>query len=578
MLKVILHRPFQAVAIALLAALITTCAVFAPLYDRAIQQSLVDVKLDQAPIQLAGLQVTPSPAGGGTFSTAGTEQPLDIDRLEHLIPASVRRGFQKPVPSTTAQVTRQPETPAAPGGPLTWRAGACAHLDITRGRCPTAAREILVSRADAANFDLVPGATVTVGGAASGQAIGPPATARLSVVGVYTQLKDHYWFGQSLTGRSNIVDKGPPPQNQHDIWLTAAGTFTSQSIPQLPGMTTAVDLPLDRAGAGVDDVLGLGPTIEHLTRSAQRKGEGTAIGVYSGLPDIASDVRAQRAQSRITVPLLMIQLGLLAVVVLWLVLGAATELRRPEIALALLRGRGTSGARRLLLGELLPVVLAGVPVGLGAALLLSWLTRRVFLPGAAPFELGSGLVLALVAAVVVLVAIVVLSVRVVARQPVETLLRRVPVRGTGWGLGVLDAIVITMAGTAVVAFVTGGLSGPPGAGVAGPASPGRGAVLAHLTTPVRHSSGGVCLRADRCGLGSACLMPHAPRPPGAPSRSSPWRRLCSCSRPTLWSWAPATVRTQPSRRPEHASWRRSTATISPEFEPRSRRSTPREPR
>ena len=42
MWKLIRYRRLQALSIALLAALITTCAVFAPLYDRATQQALVD--------------------------------------------------------------------------------------------------------------------------------------------------------------------------------------------------------------------------------------------------------------------------------------------------------------------------------------------------------------------------------------------------------------------------------------------------------------------------------------------------------------------------------------------------------
>jgi len=44
----------------------------------------------------------------------------------------------------------------------------------------------------------------------------------------------------------------------------------------------------------------------------------------------------------------------------------------------------------LVLTELLPVVLAGVPVGIGCALGLAALARHTVLDGAAPFELGLG--------------------------------------------------------------------------------------------------------------------------------------------------------------------------------------------
>ena len=59
----------------------------------------------------------------------------------------------------------------------------------------------------------------------------------------------------------------------------------------------------------------------------------------------------------------MAQMGLLLVCVLWLVLVAAADQRRGEVAVARLRGRGSRGARRLLLGETLPPVVVGAPLG-----------------------------------------------------------------------------------------------------------------------------------------------------------------------------------------------------------------------
>jgi len=148
------------------------------------------------------------------------------------------------------------------------------------------------------------------------------------------------------------------------------------------------------AATGIDQLLELGPRIEDIDLSAKKAAtRGQDATVYTGLPQLADSVGAERAQSRVTIPLLMLQLGLLALVVLWLVLAAATEQRRPEVALALLRGRGRRGARNLLLRELLPVVLAGVPLGVVAAGMLCWAARMLFLPGAAPFEIRPGLVL-----------------------------------------------------------------------------------------------------------------------------------------------------------------------------------------
>jgi hypothetical protein len=117
------------------------------------------------------------------------------------------------------------------------------------------------------------------------------------------------------------------------------------------------------AVTGIDQLLEPRPRITDLDLAAKNVApEGQDATVYSGLPRLAASVGAEREQSRATIPLLMLQLGLLAVVVLWLVLAAATEQRRPEVALALLRGRGRAGARKLL-RELLPVTLSGVPLG-----------------------------------------------------------------------------------------------------------------------------------------------------------------------------------------------------------------------
>ena len=49
------HRPFQAAAVVALAALLTACAALAPLYYRAMQQSLTPSVLTHAPIHTSSL-------------------------------------------------------------------------------------------------------------------------------------------------------------------------------------------------------------------------------------------------------------------------------------------------------------------------------------------------------------------------------------------------------------------------------------------------------------------------------------------------------------------------------------------
>ena len=193
----------------------------------------------------------------------------------------------------------------------------------------------------------------------------------------------------------------------------------------------------------------------------------------------------------------MAPMAVLTVFVLWLVLAAATEQRRGEVAVARLRGRGPAGAVGLLLIELLPVLLVGVVPGAAAALLGGALARSL-LPGAAPFEAGPGFVdrgrSSRWSAVVL--TTVAAAVRV-AREPLDGLVRSGRVPSRRWALGALDAFLIAAVGTGVLAFVTGSLSGP--FALAGPALLAllAGLLLAHLVAPAASASGRRLLRRGR---------------------------------------------------------------------------------
>jgi putative ABC transport system permease protein len=491
------YRPFQAAAIAALAALITACAVFAPLYDRAMQQALADLAIAHETPAEVGLQLRaeasePEFAGAPTATLPGPEQVL------RKVPESMQAFYLDPILSYSATVRPLPEGVQDPAGSITWRDGECDHLTFVDGGCPTDVGDIAISTADARIFGYDVGTTVRVAGAESG-------ATRLTVTGVYEQVPGDFWFGLVLTGYSGVTDPVTGVK-EHDTWLSPRATFDSPDLPELPGASSSVDLPLDSDNIGVDDVLVLSDDIAGFEAQVRHDARTQVeIHVVTGLPDIAQDIRVQTDQSRVTVPLLMAQLGLLAVVVLWLVLLAVTEQRRPEVALARLRGRGRRGARALLLGELLPVALVGVVPGVVAALLGSWFARTVLLPGHAPFELRLPVLASVVLAAAVLALVTVVAVSRIVREPVETLLRRVPPRHTRWGLGVADALVIAGAGTLVVAFATGGLDGPIALAAPGLLAIVVGLVIAHLTSPTASIVGRRLLRRGRVRSGVSVL-------------------------------------------------------------------------
>ena len=157
---------------------------------------------------------------------------------------------------------------------------------------------------------------------------------------------------------------------------------------------------------------------------------------------------------------LVAQLLILFAVVLWMVLVAATDDRRPEVALARLRGRGRRGAAAYLLAELLPLTLTGVAIGVLVAPLAMSLVARVVFPVPVPNELPGGFLLAALGSAAAVLLVVLAASRRAVREPVDSLLRAVQARHTGTGAGAAEITMIVFSLTAVVALVTGNLEGP----------------------------------------------------------------------------------------------------------------------
>ncbi|GGF47559.1 hypothetical protein GCM10011519_22010 [Marmoricola endophyticus] len=444
MWKRLRYRRAQALVLLALAALVTTCAVFAPLFTRATQQALVRTDLASRPVETSGLQMR-----SDRLRSDG-----DLIASASPIPAPLRRQLGRPIRSDSADAPVLPETLTSPDGTIEWRDGFCAHL-VVRGRCPRAIGEVLVSEGDVRHYGYAVGQRIVIG-ADSAQASegGLRPELPLRVVGVYRQKPSAYWFGRQVAVSSGAEGGGPIASFSHDVWFTTQQTLHDSTTPVLLSEQSTDDYLLRRSATGVDELLAATATLPTLQRRADQAG----IKVETGLGDVRGDVLHQRDQSRVTVPLLVGQLALLVVVVLWFVLGVATGQRRQEVAVALLRGSGRKGARWLLAEELLPPVLAGVPAGLGLALLLDVATVHL-LPGGAPVELTASAVATAPGCVLVLGALTWLPVGLVTREGIDSLLRSVPARG-GWRPGPGEIVLASVAGALSLAFASGALSGP----------------------------------------------------------------------------------------------------------------------
>lgn len=467
------HRGGQAVVLFLLASLVTAGAAFPALYVRATEQAIVALDLRDHPADVTGLRITSRGHTSTTYASPDDTPPATPTELLGLVPRPRQHGFGTPVRVSSAFPTAYPDHPGATIGNLTSYSAMCGHLRFVRGRCPGARNEVAVTAADIRHFHLRLGGITNVASfpVPTAPPPHPPAPhqlpVHLRVVGIYQQRPSPYWFGAVLTGKSGSPDQSKDiPHVAHDDWLTVPATFTGAGWPPLPERYDEAWLPLDPARVDLDVFEGLGPLVRRVEHAALTPRSGVTISAVTGVPALLHDLHRQQAQARVIVPLTVVQLVLLALFVLWLVLAAMTGQRRPEVALALLRGRGRRGARRQLALELLPVVLAGVPVGAALAVALAGVVRRTALPRGAPLELPALFWWSVLAAAVVLVLVTAQAVHQVTRQPVESLLRRVPPRSTSrWG--VVELLLLAGSATATAAFLSGGLRGA--AALGGPA-------------------------------------------------------------------------------------------------------------
>lgn len=484
------YRRVQALVIVALSALITACAVFAPLYERAVEQALVVARLSELPsvdraITVSSVQVAPGGEG--------------VDQLSALVPDRLRAVTGPVVPMSSVRVVLL-AVPGA-GTTLRHRAGMCEHVSFDAGACPQARDEVAVSSAAARLWKWRVGQQVTVQQAHLPVMTGAPEPRPLQITGTYTQPHDDpYWLGAVLDRRTSAATL-TESEKSLDEWLTPASTFG-------PGAWTTPDTTIDlslRPGAvDVDNLPDVAADVARLRAAAIAT--GPVVEVHSPLPETAARVQLDQAQAQIIVPLLMAQLVVLMVVVLRLVLAAAIEQRRPEVALARLRGQGARGARRLLLSELGTLVLVGLPAGCTLAVGMTVLARHLWLPAGVPFELPRWILPAVAIAALLALGTVWLAARGAVRDQIVSLLRRVPERRAGWRLGVADAVVVAVAAAAVLALTSGNRTGALALLTPTLIALAAGLLLAHALVPAAAVVGERLVRKGRLRPGLLSLQ------------------------------------------------------------------------
>ena len=225
----------------------------------------------------------------------------------------------------------------------------------------------------------------------------------------------------------------------------------------------------------------------------------------SGLVSMVDRIQREREQATTIIPLVMVQVALFGVIVLALALAAVVDQRRPEIALARLRGSSARRTARSLSLELgLPVLigtLAGAVTGFGLLLIV----RATWLRNGAPIELPWTVPVALVVAVAVALIVVRLQIRGVVRQPISSLLRRVVPRRHR-ALGVVDLCIIVFAVAGLVAALTSDGRGPLPVLTPALLALAVGLAFAHLLLPTAGAISRQAARSGRLGLALGTLQ------------------------------------------------------------------------
>ncbi|SES07544.1 FtsX-like permease family protein [Pedococcus cremeus] len=479
------YRRAQALVLVLLSAMVATCAVVAPLYQRALQQGQLRQAVSQADVVDTALVVRAGRSQSNPDFRSGD--------LARSVPASLTGLYGRGVGQMSQPLDVVPRK-GLKSSPLTLlaRDRVCEHVRVTAGRCPTAPGEVMVSTKDLKAWSWPLGTTFTTAIPGSDSA-GPVKLATLKVSGAYEVEPDPaYWMTEQLDGKSGtFITVGQEIVPAVDDFVTAESTFTTDWREAQATLT----LPLKRALFTLDNLDRISAVLAH---PGNASGGVAGALVSTQLPTVIEGLRVGQSRLGVIVPLLIAQLALLAVAILLLVAQAAVEQRRPEVALARLRGRSREGAGRLVMGELALTAALGMPVGFLLAVLVTSVVRWTVLPPGVPFEVPWQAYAAVGLAAVACAGAIWLAARPVQRLTVSSLLRRVaPERSRA--IGVVDLLAVALAAFGIVGLATRTLDGPLALLTPTLIALAAGLVVARLVVPAAAAAGRGFQRRGRIG-------------------------------------------------------------------------------
>lgn len=436
----------------LLAALAVGAAVVGPMYQTGAASSYLVTKLRSEPINLTGMALDYSPPSAGS----GGAPAAALASARRLAARVLNDEFARP---SAALWTRRLH---GLGGlvRVASQPGQCSHVRLV-GRCPQRSGEALILRSDSAYAHVPIGDTVRVEGVATA----------LTIVGTYQprDADESFWFDlsdlQSVPPQATSTG-GYTPFYPGPLLVTPA---TFAHIPPASWFVRAHRLlTITPATSSTDlrQAAHVVATLKAQARSGGGSGAASALVPEPGneLGSIAAQVELQHTTARSTVAPAVVSVVLVALVLLLRLLSAAMDLRRPELALASLRGCSRRQLWFLGLAEPVLMLAAAIPIGIAAGFLSGRALGRVWLVPGLPMPLTVASLAATLVVVVCTLAVAVVVVRESVDEPLSAQIAGVrrPAKAGRWGL-LLRLVLVAAAVAVLVATLAAGKRSSPGA-------------------------------------------------------------------------------------------------------------------
>ena len=422
-----------------LVALAVGSAVLGPVFQQAVTGSFLVTRLADAPNDQTGLSWSYR-AGDRAGRTADLEGVLDAaEQRASEAAGDPGEGFAPP--QTFVRTDRLAALGAAEVR-LGWKADQCADLDV-EGRCPAAPDEVLVMTADAELTGLEVGDRFTVEGYGDVRVVGSYA------VPSGDQLDA--WFEASRLQTSPAIAANGQPYRPAPFLTTAE---TIERVAAAGGgyevlVDRRLDVPASLDPARLDALVEVAAAQQGL----DEEDPGGALFVDRSINDlagVAAEVREQQATARSSVAPAVVSLVLVALALLLRLLTAAADLRRPELALASLRGLPRRRMWALGLSEPGSLLLLALPAGAVLGVLSALGLVRAWLVPGLPLRVPAAAWLAGLGVAVGAAAVAVAATGLVLRTSLSDQLAGVPRPRRAKRLAVLAEVVLVAAAAAIL--------------------------------------------------------------------------------------------------------------------------------